>query len=105
MTKKETISLHKKLWCWLADNPKKTKYDWPGWKRRLPPPDNWCFLCGYAQQINTKTGIPNGCCLLDWKNAKRCTDEGALYDLYGVAETLEERSAMAKKIANLKEAK
>lgn len=104
MTKKETIRLHRKLWAWLADNPEKTKYDWPGWERRFPP-DNWCFLCGYAQQINTETGIRNGCCLLDWETAGHCTDVGSFYDLYDEAETLGERSEMAKKIANLKEAK
>lgn len=32
LTKEEAIRLHRELWGWLAENPNKNKFQWPGWE-------------------------------------------------------------------------
>ena len=60
--------LHRELWFWLAENPKKTKSAWPGWKgltlnnhERIAH----CFACGEAFYRN---GGDYNChyCPVDW---------------------------------------
>jgi hypothetical protein len=40
---------HYALWNWLANNPKKDKWQWPGWdtlrRLRIKTPFALCFLC------------------------------------------------------------
>jgi len=31
LTREEAIRLHRELWGWLAENPMKTKQEWPEW--------------------------------------------------------------------------
>ena len=46
--------LHKELWQWLADNPKRDKWDWPGWHRNevilLGQNYHYCFACLHARR-------------------------------------------------------
>jgi hypothetical protein len=104
MTKEETIRLHRELWNWLAENPKKSKESWPGWKGRLPVTNN-CFLCAYAEGIDEGETIIRCCCLLDWELPGNCQANNSYYTLYEKASSDETRSMLARKIANLKESK
>lgn len=36
---------HKRLWNWLAENPEKSKSNWPEWKRLHS--DQGCFACDF----------------------------------------------------------
>ena len=33
LTKRRVLELCLELWTWLAENPRKAKYEWPGWNR------------------------------------------------------------------------
>lgn len=39
---------HKRLWNWLAKNPRKQKKDWPGWHSIPYALVRDCFACEYA---------------------------------------------------------
>ena len=59
---------HQALWEWLAENPTKSKIDWPLWEQldglELLPPFNTtnCFACFYAGP-----GVKCENCPLDWR--------------------------------------
>lgn len=104
MTREKTIRLHRELWNWLADNPEEHKEAWPEWKHYRPILND-CFLCQYANELDIY-GLSYGCCLLDWETTGKCFRIGSLYDIYNTTiKDLKERSQLARKIANLKEAK
>ena len=90
----ECEKLHKELWTWLAENPGKTKWDWPKWSSV----DNlWeaeyggeriihgCFACQ-----TTSGGLGNkdcGLCPIDWGVVDfdtyyetPCTRDGSAFD-------------------------
>ena len=86
---------HKELWNYLAENPTKWKEDWPKWKingGEYSSVCHHCFACEFT--------VDNICydCPLIWPN-------GYCYELYekwakeGIS--LEERTSLAIKIANL----
>ena len=86
---------HKKLWNYLAENPTKQKEDWHGWEvngGEYRWVCNHCFACEFT--------VDNICynCPLIWP-------DGYCYGLYekwvkeGIS--LEERTSLALKIANL----
>lgn len=94
---------HRALWDWLANNPKRAKYEWPGWQRnggKYEIIDNYCFACDYA----AKKGLNcYKCPLVGWgSDGKFCIGrfERNLYgrwkDCY-----LSERSELAAKIRDL----
>ena len=99
------------MWNWLAENPKKRKKDWPGWKNHndyiFPKAEHsYCFLCGYVS-ADPEKGCSN--CLLDWIITGKCIsteDESESYfGLYYNAKTEKEQSKYAKIIAELPEKK
>lgn len=50
-------SAHKRLWLWLAENPKEHEYDWPEWETLSEPqPAYHCFACQYAKSVVTLIG-------------------------------------------------
>lgn len=51
MTKREALTLCKRLWAWLAKHPKSSKSDWPGW-RAARYCTSRCPACEYATQRN-----------------------------------------------------
>lgn len=117
LNKKTTLKLHKELWLWLADNPKKRKQHWPGWKRKdILKANHNCFACEYAiQQFGHKETIiygPGGYCKycpLDWElkepedsNYRYACDESYYQLWYSSGIYNPKRSELALKIAKLK---
>lgn len=46
-------TLHRKLWLWLADNPEKSKEDWPEWDYNggtVEKVKHLCFACEYIEE-------------------------------------------------------
>ena len=87
----ECEKLHKELWTWLAENPGKTKREWPKWSSV----NFWgveyagekiidgCFAC----QATSDNSKPRNCdfCPIDWGIdnplcEKPCTDNGSAFD-------------------------
>lgn len=68
---------HRALWGWLAANPKKEKWDWPGWhtmrKLGIFTPDNACFLCivfdGNCEHCPLNHCISGSQIYLNWKKS------------------------------------
>ena len=71
MSIKFNHTAHKLLWIWLAQNPKKNKADWPGWKFNsgpYQPIQSDCFACEYAFEITQRTASCEMCPLIWYKN-------------------------------------
>ena len=104
--RKYCIDNHRKMWNWLAENPKKGKKDWPGWEHHNDDvfnkkEEDHCFLCGYVSAEPDK-----GCshCLLDWVVTYKCSDNDSYFEKYHCDFlTLEDRAKYAEIIANLPE--
>ena len=91
-------SLHVRLWTWLAENPGKEKFDWPGWKFNggdTKEVNNHCFACEYVSYSEQGCDI----CPLDFNDNGRCL--GGLYGNWNLARKPEELTALALQIANL----
>ena len=93
LTRKQALKVCYELWLWLAENPSKFKYDWPGWEKygRM---FNWCPCCEYADHCCKRCPLhsfwPNGFCT-------------ALYSSYAnwrSATMDKQRRTFALKIAN-----
>ena len=89
---------HKELWNYLAENPTKHKKDWPGWEingGEYSEVVGHCFACEFTIAVicyNCPLIWPSGC----------CTGYNGLYSEWakeGIS--LEERTSLALKIANL----
>lgn len=67
MTVQEMYAAHQELWFWLADNPTKTKYDWPGWEKYNRSVFEHCFVCDFTNRHALKY-YNSVCefCPLDW---------------------------------------
>lgn len=97
---------HKELWDWLAKNPDKNKYDWPGWgfNGGKHVATRGCFACKYVVYRygwDKKDDCEN--CPLVWPNDIYC-DENSDESLYGAwrNETdLKKRSELARQIRDL----
>lgn len=99
LTKKLMKELHEELWLWLAEDPKREKWNWPRWKMKggdIPGSWAYCFPCAYADQ----TG--RDCCPLDIPGWNPDTG-GCLGGLYGrwILAKGKARTALAKQIAEL----
>lgn len=45
---------HPRLWRWLADNPQKSKTEWPEWGSNggeVEETESYCFCCEYALEV------------------------------------------------------
>ena len=92
----ECEKLHKELWIWLAENPGKTKWDWPEWSRvglfdRLWEAEyggeriiHGCFAC---QATSGGLGYKScDLCPIDWGvdfdkcYETPCTGDGSTFD-------------------------
>lgn len=49
ITENNAYYWHRRLWLWLANNPKANKEDWPGWRYIEQPPYR-CFACQIAKK-------------------------------------------------------
>lgn len=89
---------HKELWNYLAENPTEWKEDWPGWEvngGEYSKVDSNCFACEF-----TIGGTCHDCPLI-WPSGC-CTGYCGLYKKWAeVGISLEERTSLALKIANL----
>lgn len=84
--------LHIGLWDWLAENPDKTKAEWPRWPMHQEVIEyNRCFAC-FDCDLN--------CCTLQWGDGRRCVDDRSLYWAYEAAHG-KERADLAKQIRDL----
>ena len=96
---------HVQLWTWLADNPDRTKEDWPGWdyyKRQ----DNDCFactvsraLCHEAQSPREYFDVCHRYCPLKWPRNKPCY--AGVYGIWCDNDNYKVRRKLAQYIANL----
>lgn len=96
--KKFMLSLHRRMWKWLAENQDKQKESWPEWKENGGKIENVvcsCFCCEYNGGNNCDE------CPLVWPGGRCCFGSGkGTFDLYERAKG-EERSRLALEIANL----
>ena len=93
LTKKLMKQLHTELWLWLAEDPKRKKWNWPRWKMKggdISGDWAYCFPCAYGD-----------CCPLDgWNPDTDRSCLGGLYDSWVRAKG-KKRTALAKQIAEL----
>lgn len=86
--RKRAIKNHRKMWHWLAENPRKGKLDYL--LKYGGPLLNSCYLCEYAYRAAIRDGWSSisefyRCeyCPLDW-DGEGCTDEGALFERWDI---------------------
>ena len=96
MTKVFQHTLHRQLWMWLAENPEKTKDQWPSWKHIIDKPYFHCWACEYTIDPHLVCSE----CPVIWK-AERCEDKGSEYQQWQDTDNLELRSALALEIVML----
>lgn len=97
---------HMRLWNWLANNPKKIKEDWPGWKY-VEKTYQDCFACKIANERHVIiTGFHNPgrrcfyCPIEDWTHKLFSCEHGEYF--YWKYYTGKEKQKYAKIIANMK---
>lgn len=103
MTKVFQWTLHKELWYWLAENPGKSKDQWPQWDFNGGTVDSvtmMCFACQYIKEHNT------GCsqCPLVWSSELGCCggyNDEAEYSQWENCGDPQERAELALTIAEL----
>jgi hypothetical protein len=95
---------HKKMWMWLAENAKETRFDEPGvakekafWALGFLGVINHCFAC--ESVFSPKKYVECFKCPCDW-NTETCTDKKSIYWYWGRAKTTANRKKYALKIAN-----
>ena len=99
------LTLHRKLWMWLADNPEMEKEDWHGWDDgyrdefdEITVVGN-CFACEYdSLHRNTCKDCP-----LVWPNKDNsCVSaDNGLFSLWESTDNPETRANLARTIAEL----
>lgn len=114
---KFNLTAHREMWLWLAENPDKNKWNWPGWKKNggtyeISDGNYHCFACDYAGNI---THYKKDCesCPLIWvrpdgspmEQIQYVCEHGSCYDSYKLAYWYvgykKDRCAYATMIANL----
>lgn len=96
------------LWLWLALNPDKEKWDWPGWKNKgghLEDCENDCPCCEYREYVEHKICYANSChntCSVKWKGGN-CLNFKSEYKEWGrlFPNETEDRKKWALEIAIL----
>ena len=103
LTKRKALEICRELWLWLADNPEKSKDDWPGWKEYWPMISG-CPCCEYIRH-RYPFGILN-ChrCLLKWpisRWAHSCLDDDTPYSAWLEPKSVDDRVGSALEIVAL----
>lgn len=93
---------HRELWNWLADNPEKNKWNWPGWET-YGNPENGCFACEYIKNVPYVTKCN---CPLIWpenytEDANECMGALGIYRVWDSSGNSGHRASLARTIANL----
>lgn len=81
-TKKQLKALHVELWNWLAENPEKSKDDWPRWefnRGTIKEAENLCFACE-AADVPTKNNCDG--CTCSWGEYSTCEPDEDGYSIY-----------------------
>lgn len=103
LTQKQAIDYFRQHWIILHKNPEVSKYDVVIDGIDVDSLNGGCFLCEYDHQHCT--GTKYYCCkfcLIKWPNVSRiCDREGSPYLEWIDADTLEEKSRLAKIISEL----
>ena len=121
-TKEQAITEHRKMWNWIADaiEDKKETQEIHNLKKKYCDTHfkyenitNYCFLCHYAQILNSPYRDKCFLCPLDWRSdaanfmcldAKTKCDNKGLYELCcDEDDSYIKQAALAREIANLKE--
>ena len=96
LTIDKAIEYHRELWGWLSENPKKEKWDWPGWnglEYLNPGYHEHCFACIMSKDCDE--------CLLVWPGTGCCNDDrNGLFMRWEQAKG-KKRSALAIQIRDL----
>ena len=112
LTKDEAVRLHRELWGWLSKYPRKTKDQWPGWKKHREILGYYCFCCEFTAYEDAEGDMNRDCkaCPLVWPITGTCTydfdknnedsDEG-LFVLWVDADNRSERKRLAEQIRDL----
>ena len=100
LTKEEAIRLHRELWDWLSKNPKKEKWEWPGWENfdeHWTRRNMFCFACAGSDCCDA--------CLIDWPGVDCCNaeedDDKGLFSLWDRCKNNSERTRLAEQIRDL----
>ncbi|MFR2774804.1 MAG: hypothetical protein ACLTBR_03120 [Anaerostipes sp.] len=118
LTREEAISLHRKMWNWIADEMEKmgkfiNKYSYFKAMKIPDCPDYLCYCCEYAIQQNNGE-LRSRCkhCPLDWESKydlfmcsqiEELDDGEGLYERWEECENVKEGVKLARQIANLEE--
>ena len=110
LTRTKAHRLHKQLWNWLAENPTKDKFDWPGWhEHNIDVNDiQWrCFPCELRFQQTGHNSADLTCkteCMLVWPDVNCCHKSrfsfGGLFNRWANT-TPQNRTRLAKQICDL----
>ena len=100
ITRSQALRRHRQMWRWLAENPGKYKWGWPGWSENGGPYDygdgcHYCHLCYF-------TNCDCSLCPVNWGAGKefiKCTEDGSMYVNW--MQGLSDASSTAKQIAEL----
>ena len=107
-----TLSLHREMWTWLADNPSKRKEDWPRWNAEVQVCKSYCFLCEFSQNkggccscpVKWPSTSPTVFCVfsttMDWASGMPDISNG-LYNLWRCEDNINLRARYARRISNL----
>ena len=97
------INHHRTMWNWLADNPEKSKKDWPGWNRFKNEYWKDCFLCQYTHDYgySTSRGLNCNFCPLRWPYGEECYY--TIFSAWSWAAVPEDKTRLARQIAELPE--
>jgi hypothetical protein len=95
---KQAEKLHKELWGWLAENPDRTKCNWPEYDK-ISHFINECSACEFV----FKGDLDEMCrsCRIQWPDKKDCYHDSSLFHKWEDAETPETRKKYAAIICDL----
>jgi hypothetical protein len=96
-SRRKTLFLCLELWEWLRDNPKKNKYDWPGWKK-YKNVKAACFACEYRDYH--KKAYCSSTCIIPWES-NGCCSEGGSYLKWLCTYNNKQRSKYASQVVEL----
>jgi hypothetical protein len=122
VTRKDAVSITRRLWTWLSEKPGRFKHQWPEWAQNdgdVPHCENMCGCCEYVHRLffdvlseKEKDRIQNEdpysfCityCPLVWPDGScETSNRDGLYQLWANAIDTPARMVIARQIAELPE--
>ena len=114
LTRKRATRLHRQLWNWLADNPDKSKSEWPEWEWNGGKIQRMVADCPACEFASTKSDFECSICPVVWPgvDCQHKRKDMLAYDgLFSTWEITDyelhprKRVNLARKIADLPERK